>query len=70
MRLIECGDRDKYNETIQTFVETMKWLSSEFKQRAIDMLDLTKHFDKIQIEEGLQIDAVDKGTSYLTSVDQ
>jgi hypothetical protein len=63
------NERDKYLEDVNAYVETLKWVSSEFRQKAIEMLEMSNHYTSAEIQQDLILDCIDNGTSYLTCAD-
>ncbi len=70
IKLIGNNERDKYLESVTYYVETLKWICSEFRQKACEMLELKKHFRQEEIYEEIRLECFEKGNSLLTAADQ
>ena len=66
LSLLAQSERDKYSESVCSFIETTKWVCSEFKQKATEMLDLQA--SSLDIE--LDMDCFERGVQYITFADQ
>ena len=45
LQLLEEGERDKYLEKVSMFAETLNWICSELKQKALEMLEIEGFFE-------------------------